>query len=104
MQAVCSFRRSSAGAVEAALRRPLSVLTGGPGTGKTTCIRTLIAALEAGRRPYALASPTGRAAKRLSEASGRPASTIHRLLGFSPGEGFKHNSRKSAAGGSAGGG
>ena len=40
---------------------------------------------------YALASPTGRAAKRLSEATGRPARTIHRLLEFSPLEGFKHN-------------
>jgi exodeoxyribonuclease V alpha subunit len=78
-------------AVKAALEHPLSVLTGGPGTGKTTAVQALIAALEAGRARYALASPTGRAAKRLSDATGRPASTIHRLLGFSPGEGFKHN-------------
>jgi len=78
-------------AVQAALEHPLSVLTGGPGTGKTTAVQALIAALEAGRARYALASPTGRAAKRLSEATGRQASTIHRLLGFSPGEGFKHN-------------
>jgi exodeoxyribonuclease V alpha subunit len=69
------------------------VLTGGPGTGKTTCIQSLIEALEAGSKRYALASPTGRAAKRLSEATGRPASTIHRLLGYSPAEGFKHNAR-----------
>jgi len=86
-------------AVHTALAHPLSVLTGGPGTGKTTCLQALIAALEAPsrarRRPaYALASPTGRAAKRLSEATGRPASTIHRLLGFSPGEGFKHNAEQ----------
>jgi exodeoxyribonuclease V alpha subunit len=67
------------------------VLTGGPGTGKTTAVQALIMALEASGARYALASPTGRAAKRLSEATGRPASTIHRLLGFSPGEGFKHN-------------
>lgn len=82
-------------AVDTALQTPLSVLTGGPGTGKTTCIRALIATLEAprsGRPPtYGLASPTGRAAKRLAEATGRPASTIHRLLGFSPGEGFQFN-------------
>ena len=78
-------------AVRTALTHPLSVLTGGPGTGKTTTIRALIAALEQGRKRVALASPTGRAAKRLSEATGRPASTIHRLLGYSPGEGFKHN-------------
>ncbi len=54
-------------------------------------MRALIAALEAAHKRYALASPTGRAAKRLSQATDRPASTIHRLLGFSPGEGFKHN-------------
>jgi exodeoxyribonuclease V alpha subunit len=79
------------GAVRMALSHPVSILTGGPGTGKTTTIRALIAALETGHKRYALASPTGRAAKRLSQASGRPASTIHRLLGFSPGEGFKFN-------------
>lgn len=77
--------------IRMALSHPVSVLTGGPGTGKTTAIKALIAALEAARKTYALASPTGRAAKRLSEATGRPASTIHRLLGFSPREGFKHN-------------
>ena len=78
-------------AILAALEHPVSVLTGGPGTGKTTAIQALITLLEAKRSRYALASPTGRAAKRLSEATGRPASTLHRLLGFSPGEGFKHN-------------
>ena len=78
-------------AVETALQSPLSVLTGGPGTGKTTCLKALIAALEAAGKTYALASPTGRAAKRLAEATGRPASTIHRLLGPSPTEGFKFN-------------
>lgn len=79
-------------AIRTALGSPLSVLTGGPGTGKTTCIKALITALEGAQKRYALASPTGRAAKRLSEATGRPASTLHRLLGFAPGEGFKHNS------------
>ncbi|MCS6842831.1 MAG: ATP-dependent RecD-like DNA helicase [Caldilineales bacterium] len=67
-------------AVRTALTRPITVLTGGPGTGKTTCMRTVIRLLEAARCRYALASPTGRAAKRLSEATGRPAKTIHRLL------------------------
>ncbi len=79
------------GAIRTALSQPLSVLTGGPGTGKTTCLRALITALESGRKRYALASPTGRAARRLSEAAGRPASTIHRLLAFKPGEGFTFN-------------
>jgi exodeoxyribonuclease V alpha subunit len=78
-------------AIEMALTNPVSVLTGGPGTGKTTCLKALITALEAQGMKYALASPTGRASKRLSEATGRPAKTIHRLLEFSPVEGFKHN-------------
>jgi exodeoxyribonuclease V alpha subunit len=78
-------------AIRTALGNPVSVLTGGPGTGKTTCLKALIAALEAAHKRVALASPTGRAAKRLSQATERPASTIHRLLGFTPGEGFKHN-------------
>jgi exodeoxyribonuclease V alpha subunit len=69
----------------------VSVLTGGPGTGKTTTVRAIIALLDRFGKRYALASPTGRAAKRLSEASGRPAKTIHRLLEFAPAEGFKRN-------------
>ncbi len=76
-------------AVRAALGHPVSVLTGGPGTGKTTAIRALIAVVEAAGKTCALAAPTGRAAKRLSEAAGRPASTIHRLLKYAPAEGFK---------------
>lgn len=86
-----SLSEEQLASIRTALTYPVSVLTGGPGTGKTTAIRALIAAMESARRPYALASPTGRAAKRLSEATGRPASTIHRLLSFSPGEGFKFN-------------
>jgi exodeoxyribonuclease V alpha subunit len=80
-----------AAAIRTALSHPVSVLTGGPGTGKTTALKALIEVAESGRKSYALASPTGRAAKRLSEATGRPASTLHRLLGFSPREGFKFN-------------
>ncbi|HEX5836889.1 MAG TPA: ATP-dependent RecD-like DNA helicase [Anaerolineales bacterium] len=77
--------------IQMALTHPVSVLTGGPGTGKTTCLKALITTLETQGMKYALASPTGRAAKRLSEATGRPARTIHRLLDYSPLEGFKHN-------------
>jgi exodeoxyribonuclease V alpha subunit len=84
-------------AVQMALRGTVSILTGGPGTGKTTCLKALITALEAEGRSVALASPTGRAAKRLSEASGRHARTIHRLLEFSPVEGFKHNEKNPLA-------
>ena len=62
----------------------VSILTGGPGTGKTETLRTLIAILrECPSLKYALAAPTGRAAKRMEEATGSSASTIHRLLGFS---------------------
>lgn len=78
-------------AVKMALTHPVSILTGGPGTGKTTCMKALIAALAVQHRRFALASPTGRAAKRLSEATGYSASTIHRLLEYSPVDGFKHN-------------
>lgn len=76
------------GAVKAALQQKVSVLTGGPGTGKTTTLQMVIAALDDLDFRYALASPTGRAAKRLSEATKRPASTIHRLLGYNPADGF----------------
>ncbi len=76
-------------AVRTALTSPVSVLTGGPGTGKTTTVQTIIRFLEAAGARYLLASPTGRAAKRLSEATGRPAQTVHRLLEVSPGEGLK---------------
>jgi exodeoxyribonuclease V alpha subunit len=76
-------------AVRMALTHKVSVLTGGPGTGKTTAMRTVIRLLEAKGFRYALAAPTGRAAKRLSEATGRPAKTIHRLLEFKPQKGFQ---------------
>ncbi|GAB4567671.1 MAG: ATP-dependent RecD-like DNA helicase [Anaerolineae bacterium] len=75
-------------AVRTALTHRVSVLTGGPGTGKTTSLQTIIRLLDWKGRTYALASPTGRAAKRLSEATGRDAKTIHRLLEFKPGEGM----------------
>lgn len=78
-------------AVRTALTRQVTVLTGGPGTGKTTTVRTVIELLERFKCQYALASPTGRAAKRLAETTGRPAKTIHRLLGFTPGEGFRRD-------------
>ena len=67
-------------AVISALSHGVLVLTGGPGTGKTTTIRGIIALLEAQGCQILLGAPTGRAAKRLSEATGRPAATLHRLL------------------------
>lgn len=60
----------------------VSIITGGPGTGKTTIIRVLIEFFEDAGRKTVLCAPTGRAAKRMSEASGQPAGTIHRLLEF----------------------
>ena len=63
------------------------VVTGGPGTGKTTITRQIVGRLEASGLRVALCSPTGRAAKRLTEATGREARTIHRLLEFAPREG-----------------
>ncbi len=78
-------------AVRMALSNKVTVLTGGPGTGKTVTVRTVIAALEAMKRKYALCAPTGRAAKRLAEAADRPAKTVHRLLEYSPQRGFQRN-------------
>jgi exodeoxyribonuclease V alpha subunit len=72
-------------AVRTALTERVTVLTGGPGTGKTTTMLAAIRLLDAARRSYVLASPTGRAAKRLGEATGKEAKTIHRLLEWSPG-------------------
>lgn len=71
-------------AVALALRHPVTVLTGGPGTGKTTALRALIAILERRGIRYCLAAPTGRAARRLAEATERPAMTLHRLLEYAP--------------------
>ncbi|MBI5302642.1 MAG: ATP-dependent RecD-like DNA helicase [Chloroflexi bacterium] len=76
-------------AVKTALTSKVSVLTGGPGTGKTTSVRALIQLLKAKRKTFKLAAPTGRAAKRLSEATGETAQTLHRLLEFKPYEGNK---------------
>ncbi len=71
-------------AVRTALMSKISILTGGPGTGKTTTVRAVIQLLKAKHHTFKLAAPTGRAAKRLSEATGHPAQTLHRLLEFKP--------------------
>jgi exodeoxyribonuclease V alpha subunit len=76
-------------AVQVALTRSLSILTGGPGTGKTSTVRAILQLLASKGKSALLAAPTGRAAKRLAESTGREAKTIHRLLEVSPGEGFK---------------
>lgn len=79
-------------AVEQSLKKRFLIITGGPGTGKTTTLKAVVAAHRKMGRKVLLASPTGRAAKRLAEVSGFNALTIHRLLEFSPQEkGFKRN-------------
>ena len=80
-------------AVQTALTHRLTVLTGGPGTGKTTVVRTIIDLCEEAGAEAVLAAPTGRAAKRLAEATGRAAKTVHRLLQVQPAAGmsFKRN-------------
>lgn len=73
-------------AIAAAAEASVFVLTGGPGTGKTTIVKALVHLVEASDAKVLLAAPTGRAARRLSEATGRAARTLHRLLEFSPSE------------------
>lgn len=68
--------------IMAVLQNKVTVITGGPGTGKTTLIKTLLGILDDTRLSYKLAAPTGRAAKRINEGTGRHASTLHRLLEF----------------------
>ena len=75
-------------AVEMMCHEPVSVVTGGPGVGKTTCTRQACDWLDGNGISYALCAPTGKAARRMHEATGRQARTIHRLLEWSP-EGFR---------------
>ncbi|WP_428909223.1 SF1B family DNA helicase RecD2 [Niallia sp. Krafla_26] len=92
-------------AIQTALMSPLLILTGGPGTGKTTVIKGIVelyAELHGCSLnpndykkeepfPFLLTAPTGRAAKRMTESTGLPAVTIHRLLGWNGNDGFDHN-------------
>jgi len=71
-------------ALRAALHAKLLIITGGPGTGKTTVLRAILHVMEQAGRRIRLAAPTGRAAKRMAEACGSEAQTLHRLLEFSP--------------------
>jgi exodeoxyribonuclease V alpha subunit len=79
-----SLAESQRAAVRAAAEQKIIVITGGPGVGKTTIVRAILSVFERARLSVRLAAPTGRAAKRLSEATKRPASTIHRLLEYDP--------------------
>lgn len=78
-------------AIKTSLTSKISIITGGPGTGKTTIIKTIVNIAQKLKLKIKLAAPTGRAAKRLQEASGQEAQTIHRLLEFAPPNGFVYN-------------
>ncbi len=81
-------------AVEAALVKGIVVITGGPGTGKTTIVKVLLAAARQLGQRWKLGAPTGRAARRLAESCGQEASTLHRMLEFSfAAGGFERNAR-----------
>jgi exodeoxyribonuclease V alpha subunit len=84
------FDKDQQAAVRLLLEADVGVITGPPGTGKTTATRAALDELDARRQSYRLCAPTGKAAKRMSEATGRPAQTIHRLLEWSKG-GFLRN-------------
>jgi exodeoxyribonuclease V alpha subunit len=86
-----AFHDLQVGAVRNALTHKLSILTGGPGTGKTSTLRSLVSILKAKGVRVHLAAPTGRAAQRLAETTGGFASTIHRLLKYDPAAGFTAN-------------
>ncbi len=79
-----SLAASQLKAVELCAEHKLCVITGGPGVGKTTIIQAVVSVLKAARLRLRLAAPTGRAAKRLAEATGMDASTLHRLLEYDP--------------------
>jgi exodeoxyribonuclease V alpha subunit len=82
-----TLAKQQAEAIRRAISEPVVVVTGGPGVGKTTIVRGIVNILAKKGLTIALAAPTGRAAKRLCEATGQPAATLHRLLEWRPHEG-----------------
>jgi exodeoxyribonuclease V alpha subunit len=89
-----AFAGSQRAAVRAAVTNKVMVVTGGPGTGKTTIVRAVLEVFQAKALRVLLCAPTGRAAKRLAESTGREAKTIHRLLEFDPGIGTFRRGRE----------
>lgn len=86
------FAPAQADALRMALREKVSIITGGPGVGKTTIVRALVDVFQARRLTVCLAAPTGRAAKRLAEATAHESRTVHRLLKYNPAKGvFEHD-------------
>jgi len=85
------FAPAQRSALEMALSRKVSIITGGPGVGKTTIVRALVDIYNARKLKICLAAPTGRAAKRMEESTRMPAKTLHRLLKYTPGTNrFEH--------------
>lgn len=109
---ILSYGKDQFDAIEKALQSSLMILTGGPGTGKTTVIKGIVRAYaeihdlslhiddyeKKSEFPFVLAAPTGRAAKRISESTGLPASTIHRLLGWDGNDGFEKDEQEPLTG------
>jgi len=94
-----SFSPAQAEALNMAITEKVGIITGGPGVGKTTIIRALVDIFSAKKLVVRLAAPTGRAAKRMEEATAHQAMTIHRLLKFQPGrERFEYGADKHLAG------
>jgi exodeoxyribonuclease V alpha subunit len=86
-----SFSESQKLAILMAVKNKVSIITGGPGVGKTTIVKNILKIVSRLGKKITLCAPTGRAAKRLSESSGFEAKTIHRLLEYRPGQGAKYN-------------
>jgi exodeoxyribonuclease V alpha subunit len=101
--AIAAFEKAQSVSLEAEQRRAVAtaaleklvIITGGPGVGKTTIVRAVLDVFRQAKLTTLLAAPTGRAAKRLTEATSLPASTLHRLLEFDPvARGFKRNAER----------
>ncbi len=93
------FSEAQRQAIQESFEKKMLVITGGPGTGKTTIIRAIVEIFQKWGREVLLAAPTGRAAKRLSEATGKHAKTLHRTLEFTPKQGtFRRNENYTLAG------
>lgn len=92
--ALITLDASQERAVQLICSARFGIVTGGPGRGKTTCLRFALDRLDGAKKTYELAAPTGKAARRMHETTGRSARTIHRLLEYHPKHGFQRNSMR----------